>query len=324
MTEVGIQQRNDNTLPEAFSARGFLKKAFQAGMLSHTYVFRGNNTDELYAEALFLAQLINCESLTAECEPCNSCMHCKWVMGNSHPTVLTVTKHTYLDEKDLAKGTKTATQIKTGQIDQLLKMLSLSSPYNRIIIFADAEPVTGERSEIQPSPAEWVSLQKDDDSYLQWKPLNRSILNASSANKMLKTLEEPPPRTLFIFLAEQEDQLLDTIVSRCQVVPFATQSFGSGLNADDENGLQTFLNQCVPGANGYNLAQQFAKQWVVERQQTEVQALEMLLGALPVLQPSQLQLFKQKALPIQQAIRQLKSKTNKEQTLNYLFLTLCA
>ncbi len=41
-------------------------------------------------------------------------------------------------------------------------------------------------------------------------------LNPQSANAFLKTLEEPPPHTLFLLLTDQPDQLLPTIISRCQ------------------------------------------------------------------------------------------------------------
>lgn len=41
-------------------------------------------------------------------------------------------------------------------------------------------------------------------------------LNESSANAFLKTLEEPPERTLFLLLSDAPQQLLPTIVSRCQ------------------------------------------------------------------------------------------------------------
>lgn len=41
-------------------------------------------------------------------------------------------------------------------------------------------------------------------------------LRTESANAFLKTLEEPPPGTLFLLLTEQPEQLLPTIISRCQ------------------------------------------------------------------------------------------------------------
>jgi DNA polymerase-3 subunit delta' len=46
-------------------------------------------------------------------------------------------------------------------------------------------------------------------------------LNEESANCFLKTLEEPPPRSVLILIGSSPDRQLPTIVSRCQVVRFA-------------------------------------------------------------------------------------------------------
>jgi DNA polymerase-3 subunit delta' len=46
-------------------------------------------------------------------------------------------------------------------------------------------------------------------------------LNEASANCFLKTLEEPPPRSVLILIGTSPDRQLATIVSRCQVVRFA-------------------------------------------------------------------------------------------------------
>lgn len=45
-------------------------------------------------------------------------------------------------------------------------------------------------------------------------------MNASSANKLLKLIEEPPEKTLIILIVENESQLLQTIRSRCQILRF--------------------------------------------------------------------------------------------------------
>ena len=42
-------------------------------------------------------------------------------------------------------------------------------------------------------------------------------LNQVATNKLLKLIEEPPKKTLFIFVCEKEGALLDTLVSRCQI-----------------------------------------------------------------------------------------------------------
>ncbi len=43
-------------------------------------------------------------------------------------------------------------------------------------------------------------------------------MKAEAANAFLKTLEEPPPRTLFLLLVDTLAELLPTIISRCQVI----------------------------------------------------------------------------------------------------------
>lgn len=49
-------------------------------------------------------------------------------------------------------------------------------------------------------------------------------LNEESANCFLKTLEEPPPRSVLILIGSTPDRQLQTIVSRCQVIRFAPLS----------------------------------------------------------------------------------------------------
>lgn len=45
-------------------------------------------------------------------------------------------------------------------------------------------------------------------------------MRREAANSLLKTLEEPPPNNLLILTAESSQEILPTLTSRCQVVPF--------------------------------------------------------------------------------------------------------
>jgi DNA polymerase III subunit delta' len=59
-------------------------------------------------------------------------------------------------------------------------------------------------------------------------------MNRNAANALLKTLEEPPQRTLFILISHSSGRLLPTIRSRCQSIrfePLARQDLVSALNA---------------------------------------------------------------------------------------------
>lgn len=55
---------------------------------------------------------------------------------------------------------------------------------------------------------------------------NVGLLRHEAANALLKTIEEPPPNVTFILVARTAEQVLPTIVSRCQRVPFRIVSPG--------------------------------------------------------------------------------------------------
>lgn len=63
-----------------------------------------------------------------------------------------------------------------------------------------------------------LSLKSFADGYkfmIIWQP---EKMNESCANKLLKLIEEPPEKTLFLLVSEQPERLLPTIVSRCQEI----------------------------------------------------------------------------------------------------------
>ena len=84
-------------------------------------------------------------------------------------------------------------------------------------------------------------------------------LNQESANCFLKTLEEPPPRSVLILIGSTPDRQLATIVSRCQVIRFAPLSpalveeilRGNGV---DDPALRARLVGLSGGSPGFALA----------------------------------------------------------------------
>lgn len=90
-----------------------------------------------------------------------------------------------------------------------------------------------------------------------------------AANALLKSLEEPPPRTIFLLVTSEPGRLLPTIRSRCRVLPF------EALNGAD---LQAAATQALE-ADGGSLPS--ANDWVVlERvsQGSVRRALSLALG----------------------------------------------
>ncbi len=49
-------------------------------------------------------------------------------------------------------------------------------------------------------------------------------MNISAANKLLKLIEEPPEKTVFLLITENEEQIINTIKSRCQALHFPALS----------------------------------------------------------------------------------------------------
>jgi hypothetical protein len=98
------------------------------------------------------------------------------------------------------EGEGRSQKVPVEKVRALTDELAKTSPYFRVIVVPDAAENTFHR------PA---------------------------ANALLKSIEEPPPNCLFVFFAESVDDVLATIVSRCQVVPVAA-SLSFGLWHDGE------------------------------------------------------------------------------------------
>ncbi len=56
-------------------------------------------------------------------------------------------------------------------------------------------------------------------------------MNSESSNKILKVLEEPPDKTVFLLLTEKKDKILKTIYSRCQLLTLPRLSQQDLINA---------------------------------------------------------------------------------------------
>lgn len=69
-------------------------------------------------------------------------------------------------------------------------------------------------------------------------------MNGAASNSLLKTLEEPPDKTIFILIAQREDALPKTIISRCQKIIFSNTE-------DIETLVQPFSGNKISDALNY-------------------------------------------------------------------------
>ena len=79
------------------------------------------------------------------------------------------------------------------------------------------------------------------------------LLTAQSAARLLKTLEEPPPSTIFIVLADQVDSELVTIASRCVRIEFSPIDHAAIAFTLIADGFDTATAQAAAAASAGNL-----------------------------------------------------------------------
>lgn len=100
-------------------------------------------------------------------------------------------------------------------------------------------------------------------------------MNIPAANKLLKMLEEPPAKTLFLLIVEEEDKLLQTIISRCQSLKIPRietkeieQKLTEKYSLDFENAQQIAKksegnwNEALKNVNTDQLQEEFQKYFI--------------------------------------------------------------
>lgn len=215
-----------------------LMEMYRQNRLGHALLFLGNEGSGALPLALAFAQYILCrENEVAEgqkpennslfaaplpekknnpkltsSDACGTCASCQkaqqWIHPDIHYTYPVIPKKS---------GDK---PVSTDYIKEWREFLSLH-PYGNVydwLQFIGAENKQGnitsaECSEINRK----ISLKSYEGQHkilLLWMP---EYLE-NEGNKLLKLIEEPPEDTLFILVAENESEILPTIVSRCQLV----------------------------------------------------------------------------------------------------------
>jgi hypothetical protein len=337
-----------NPLPLAES---FFAEALHSGSLAHGYVLKGKNTAGIYNLALQIAKALNCSQrpqLPMGHSPrlselaCGHCKDCRWVTQNAHPAVLTISRLTYqvndkgelMSPDELEKQGKKAsapTQIKTDQVGRLIQQLGISSEANRVVIFTDVEELPASVTSPVVPPFEWRNIETNEARSFHVRPLDRSIFNPFSVNKFLKTLEEPPQRTVFFFITETEEQLLETIVSRCQVVP----CFALNGNAEEvplpqsyQDFVAALFRKALEESDVYSFGNAFERFFIEEQGLSSVQALSVLQACFrkwlmekPLIE-SRFALYRSIQQELENTIQKIEAKTNENQSLLNLFIHL--
>ncbi|MHB8902674.1 MAG: DNA polymerase III subunit, partial [Thermoguttaceae bacterium] len=161
------------------------RSAIGRGRMSGSFLFVGPLGIGKHTFALKLAQTFLCQTRPEErMDPCGSCPACTQVAANTHPDLLVVARppdRSFIP-LELLIGDKEH-RMREG----LCHDISL-------------KPYMGNRK---------VAIVDDAD-----------YLNPEGANSLLKTLEEPPPRSVLILVGTTSARQLPTIRSRCRIIRF--------------------------------------------------------------------------------------------------------
>ncbi|MDQ2703426.1 MAG: DNA polymerase III subunit delta' [Pseudomonadota bacterium] len=155
--------------------------AIDSGRLGHALLFRGPARLGKGAVARALARRLLCESRDAGDDACGRCRGCRLFAAGSHPDFHALS---FIPVKD---GSRLRTELIVDQVRELSGQLSLTPQYGGAQVAI-----------IDPADA----------------------LNASAANALLKTLEEPQPGRYLWLVAAEPARLPATIRSRCQNLDF--------------------------------------------------------------------------------------------------------
>jgi DNA polymerase III subunit delta' len=161
------------------------RRSLERGRLASTFLFIGPAGIGKRTFAMKLAQTLLCERRPVEqLDPCGTCTGCVQVLAATHPDLLLVSKPA--DKSVLPVELFIGTRERRMQ-EGLCHDIRL-------------KPFMGGRR---------VAVIDDADA-----------LNEESANCLLKTLEEPPPRSVMILIGTSADRQLPTIRSRSQIIRF--------------------------------------------------------------------------------------------------------
>jgi len=178
------------------------------GRLPHAILFHGPEGIGKTAFAEHVAKSLLCESPDADGHACNACASCGWFSQYAHPDFRRVRPET-LDEEAAAEGGDEA-EAGDGKKAKSSKAPSKDIKIDQVRALADFMNVSTHRQGLRV-----VALYPAE------------ALNTASANAILKTLEEPPPNTVFLLVSNSLHRLLPTILSRCR-------KFALGMPSHDE------------------------------------------------------------------------------------------
>jgi DNA polymerase-3 subunit delta' len=184
--------------------------------ISHALLFWGPEGSGTLSTALAFIKYINCTN-KQENDSCGACSNCVKYQKLTHPDLHFVFP---INSTEKIKSEK----VVCNEFLPDYREAVLANPYLNLLDWLNFIGIENKQGNISEREADEVvrklSLRAYEAEYKCVIIWMAERMNASSANKLLKILEEPPDKTLFILTAQNHDQLLPTIISRTQLIKF--------------------------------------------------------------------------------------------------------
>jgi len=188
-----------------------LTKSVKEERVSHAQIFAGPQGCGKLALAIAFAQYISCENKQGD-DSCGTCPSCSKYGKLVHPDL-----HFVFPVINKGSGETVCDNF----ISEWRAFVN-KSPYFNLNQWLAEIGVENQQGLIYASEAGEIikklslkTYESDFKIMIIWMP---ERMHPSTANKLLKLIEEPPDKTLFLLVSEEPDLILPTIMSRCQFV----------------------------------------------------------------------------------------------------------
>lgn len=195
--------------------KNHLTQSVDNGRIPHAQLFVGPEGSGALSMALAYAQYILCGNKKSENEGGNENCNLKF-QNFSHPDL------------HFAFPVATTDKVKKHPVSNYFmsewRQLLKEQPYGNLFDWYRILGIENKQGQIGVDEAlnivKALSLKSYEGGYKIMLIWMAEKMNTSAANKLLKLIEEPPAKTVFILIAEDEAQIINTIRSRCQILHF--------------------------------------------------------------------------------------------------------
>ena len=197
------------------------------GRIPHAQLFVGKEGTGTLPMAIAYAQYVLCSNKDGENEKGNDACNLKF-NNLSHPDL------------HFAFPVATNDNVKKHPVSKLFledwRKLLKEQPYCNLFDWYKQLGIDNKQGQIGVDEAHDIvkslTLKSYEGGYKVMLIWMAEKMNIACANKLLKLIEEPPNKTIFVLIAEDEEQIISTIKSRCQILhfpPLAEERIKEGL-----------------------------------------------------------------------------------------------